>query len=832
MRNLKYIYIVILLTLFVGCVKYSDSDLVSVDYKSNTINLSIDPSSKYNVGTKSEEDKELLIHRGYLFVFSSDGTYKGNQKLSSGDIVGNGSSVLSITTTVTGYDSATDKIICVFNYCKSAFDTDEDFSGITKENISTYFPFSNTFISDLEKDLEDKSYTVGMPMFVNDFDDTNNNSLHEIHRALAKIELFVNPSKVSIDLTSHEHSFNSSNVEFAIVNEAVDGNIGFSSRSTIEGKTGGAPLENIDVNTLTFYQPSQPVDGSSPAVQGKVLYLYEFPYSTKVINGTTILQGVYSSDRLSIILKHEDNVAHPGETFYYKLQLVDKSSNNYYNIERNHDYRVVISNVHSDGYTSLHEAYDMPPSNIEYEVFDDKGDITLSNGQYAISMDEIVNYESVTIYGPNETKVSFSNIRSIFPASATEGLTQADLDNMTNSVEYALISKDPGLTILEQNDFATNPHLTTEGRSINLTIDGEGSCTIKLIIKLGNLTIGGEAIIIKKIGGETDLGGDSSFDAHPCQLTITDQELIPNTWNSEDSDFGARLNKNGETVIYMGENATPVGYRTMDGEITTALSVNAYPHFEPKTREGYYSYYDKKDSNKIKKTKIVLNQLAPFYVGHFGNLASGGNHYYNALIVEKIEEIEDDRVTPHLPIGGVMEWSEAGGKVYYRENPIYGEYGNSGMYRFLNCVEGLSITKYIVENNRDKGSLPTAAQYCYMKNDIDGDGVIESDEPIVWYLPAKNQMLSMWISRHLFESDPNSTVFGFTMDDDSNPYYWTSSEVDNVWDGNPPSSFTNYVTRVNVIEGEIDNSAQKGKGWPGTGFDAHVRCVRSIVYHQ
>ncbi len=829
MSNIRYITLLVLITLLGGCERSILDDELDTT-TSSELQLSLCSSSMGIVGgTRAEgEVSELIIRRGYIFVFSADGLYKGYQAVQQSDVTSNNTSYPVITTTISGYDSSVDKVIAVFNYSTDDFVGEDSFSDMTPQSVSDYFPLDGDYLAALQADFSAGDYLLGMPMYVNDFANTSGRTTHDVYRALSRIELYVNATEVSTSLLDHSHSFTPENVKYTIVNAAQSGLIGFTSTDEVAGICDGATYQEGDEisfdSTPLSYSSTDNI-ASLPS-SSSAIYLYEFPYSTQVIGGDGISQGLYDPERLSILIEHIDEEAHPGVVFYYKLQLVDKTTNEYYDIRRNYDYRVVITDVYSDGYTDLYEAYVMPPSNIEYEIFDDQGDLTFSNGQYAISMDEVLNYESILIYGPETTTISFENIRRILPSEVVDPLSDEELAEMTNIVDFSIVSED-GVTVeVLQNDFEDDARLTDDGRSIILQLSGEGECSIQLKIQLGNLSTGFDEITIEKVG--SSLGGDSSFDAHPCQLRIENQNVITGTWNSIDSDFGAR-NDGDDLIIYMGENATPVGYKSLNGYISSGAASNAYPYFEPKTREGYFSYYDlENDPEKttVKKSKIVLGQLAPFYVGHFGSAATAGPHYYDALIVEKIEEIEDDRYTPVEPNGGLLNWSEQSGKIYYVREKIYGSY--LGLDKYLNFVEGRDISEYIVQNNTAEGSLPTAARYCYMKNDINGDGVIGDDEPIVWFLPASNQMLALWISKHLIDMEVDAEYFGFHLEEDSNPWYWTTSEVaPTLWDLSN-YTFENTVARFNMLEGEMNIIGMKGKN----GYDdlAHVRCVRGIIY--
>lgn len=838
MVNFRYIYIALLLLVVGSCAK--DPGLESTIKEGDTIKFSIQANSLVDASgiTKAETGyTENTIHRGCIIFFTTDGLYKGHEVLNFDNLTGNNTSTLTYKISDDSY-SNTDKIVCVFNYDKTlSISADSDFSDMTHLTVSSYFPMSSGLMSRVIPDMNNQLYEEGMPMYVYDFTDSDI-STREVYRSLAKLQIAI-AEDLLMESSNHSHFFSADEVKYNIVNSPSAGNIGFTSLTATNPcySEDEEPVAINDIESVVTSFPYQPIV-YEPSIEYyaenledeiyTTVYMYEFPHSNMLISGDGTTVDVFDPLRFAIILQHTDPDS--GNSCYYKLNLSDKPESAYYDIERNHSYTIVIKSVDTHGYSSIKEAYSLPPSNIEYEVYDDMGNLTLSNGQYAISMDETFNYNEIIIYGDGETILSFENMRYIFP----EEMTSNDLiafENMTNIVDFEVISSGEilfnewggydydsdgnivtGMTIdVIQNDFSSNNKLTDEGRDIILSVSGSGTATFKLQITLGNLEIGSALVSISK--GD----GDGAVDAHPGQVWVSG-EYIDDTWASTDLDFGARYYADSlKTMIYFGENVTPTGYLTMDGYIASSTSKDSYPTFSEKTRSGFYSYLD--SDQETHNVKIIINQLAPFYVGHFGKhtTSTTSEHYYNALVVEKIEEIVDTSWRKN-PTGGVMKWSESS-QVYY--NNIYGQFYT--MTRYLNLVDGLDITKYMVENFTASGTIPLAAKYCYMKNDVNGDGVIDSTEPIVWYLPAQNQMLSMWVSKHLFELDPD---YDFELTDSPSVYYWTCSEVS--FTGQPLTGDFTAVTATNMLEGEMITT--RSKTATSDTEQAHVRCVRGITY--
>ncbi len=812
--------IIAVLLLCVGCIKDSIVEPY-VDGSDHLFTLSIEQFSDEVVGTTRSATSAISIDRGYLFFYnSSSGTFKGYEAVEDVNLKQNGS---TITFDAGTKYSITDKVIAIFNHDVNAA-LPADFTKVTSENIESYFPLSSAYLSKVEEEMNSGVYSLGMPMYLDDFTDSDR-AVREVYRSVARMELFIKED-LTIEHDSHTHPIGSTSLSYMIVNAASVGSVDLGVSPTYYSAGSCFDVDNFDgtfPHSLTEYE-------SSAGDTDNKVYLHPFPYSTLSVDGSELYEGGFSEERFAIIIRHGDKNIYPdrpeSEYRYYKLNLLDKATSTYFDVKRNHSYKVVIKAVNSRGYATVKEAYEMPPSNIEYEIYDDKGGFTHSNGQYAISMDEILSYDEILVYGSNEATLEFNNIRYVLPY---EGQMQ-DADFKTNKVSFEVLSDTDGLIIDTTNDFDPDGDgegvLTSEGQSITVTLSGEGECSIALRIVLGNLEMGRDEIKIKKVATNGD--GDGSFDAHPNHIELKGQKFVDGSWHSDDADFGARASSkdyddaDGGTVIYMGENVTPTGYKTMDGYVSGQHALDSYPVFSPKTRRGYYAYEDSK--GETRKVMIQLEQLPPFYLGHFGSTASSESTYhYDALICEKIEEIPllDNNKTVLSQTGGISRWAE-GNETFY-QGTIWGDYLGIGD-RYLNLVEGLEITKSIV-NNPNTTTRPTAADYCYMKNDINGNGKIDNGETINWYLPAQNQMLAMWININVFDEDNGQ--YGLHSSG-TYPYYWTSTEVDDIYDFTGierPNDFSSYVSKFNMIEGQSD-FGNKYVSWDGEKW--HIRCVRGL----
>lgn len=161
----------------------------------------------------------------------------------------------------------------------------------------------------------------------------------------------------------------------------------------------------------------------------------------------------------------------------------------------------------------------------------------------------------------------------------------------------------------------------------------------------------------------------------------------------------------GFQVIYE-ENVVPLNQEEMSNRA-------AIPVFAERTSVGY-SVRNKTDKNNGSgRIKLILRQMKPDYLGWFG-APDGTNKakYTKRLIADPLPDRTNTR-------------------------PLY---GNADAFARMNDYENGKANTLPL---KDYGSFQTD---CYLKNDQNGNGQIDSHEKDAWYLPATNQLNSVWLA--------------------------------------------------------------------------------------
>lgn len=264
-----------------------------------------------------------------------------------------------------------------------------------------------------------------------------------------------------------------------------------------------------------------------------------------------------------------------------------------------------------------------------------------------------------------------------------------------------------------------------------------------------------------------------AVDAHFSSI-VCDGQTTGAEWTRNDNFCFAQNEGSDKFVICIPENVTPTGwinYNHEDGTstVSNADDADAEPLFEQKKAEGIIYRSD------LGATKVFIRQVAPVYLGHFGSpVTSGdltavddGGYSKKRLIAEVIEENSSN-------------WASANVQFYTR---------------FSEFDEGLKIAEYL-KNNNDAA----AVKYCLLKNDRNGNGVLDPDEPIRWYLPALKELFGAWISYEPLRLSNDQFYRGS---------YWSSTE--------------SSAGRAHTV-----NFDSSGSSYYPVDYTFYVRCVRSL----
>lgn len=441
-----------------------------------------------------------------------------------------------------------------------------------------------------------------------------------------------------------------------------------------------------------------------------------------------------------------------GATTYYRIDMcVPRAgvpgSYDYLPILRNHLYRISITGVSGEGFADPQEALVSAPINITTEltpiVEGGTGDIVFDGNNY-IQTDA----SDVLLYSSYHQIMYYTiaTVKANFAAGVAATVTG------------------PGITApMNLSNGVATP--------IKVVIP-EGVTTGNYTIKVGRLT--------KVISLTIQPAVDAHFDILPFMNVASIRIENPQPWltlsqsttyvKSEQQSSYILGNSAGKACFHFDENLS-----FSDGvpRIASALVLR---------------------NNNSGITRAIFEQYHPAQLGYFGG-AKDNYGYTKMLVVESIEE-HKERVYDDTSIAitkKVISWGFSG----ILTNVVDDELGLSGTIALAKRTDSGIAPPYTIYNNY-------AARYCYDKNrDINGDGIISDDE-IVWYLPAQNQLEALWIAyngisdKHYF-NDP----------------YWSATLTS-----------TNSIWVVSFQDAGQD----AGSTYKAPGYNYYsVRCVRELT---
>ena len=334
---------------------------------------------------------ELKINNGFIFVFDkATGAYIAHEQIELKNIAypGGVASDPAVEATATpkitselldGLKIMNQRVVVVLNGTHVEYPLDR----ITYSNFDTKF--------ELRGEL---STERGLPMYGEIASWSNDTKEITIRRSVAK--LMVQLSKNAAGTASAVAGVNGSDftpatVSYAVFNGAISGHMKHVLTGVNYSSNNTSPLQTLADAALDNAKGAV-LEGTNTGVHTS--FLYEYPYATKIIGSSaggeqTVATDKVDPNRLAIILKVATKTS---GSRYYRLDLVNMQGEggiiNYLDVERNHQYRIVIHSVNDGGYPTAEAALKAAPSNIRYEIIDDTGNTTISNGMYAISVGE------------------------------------------------------------------------------------------------------------------------------------------------------------------------------------------------------------------------------------------------------------------------------------------------------------------------------------------------------------------------------------------------------------------------------------------------------------
>ncbi|MDD2594289.1 MAG: hypothetical protein PHD11_00545 [Bacteroidales bacterium] len=284
-------------------------------------------------------------------------------------------------------------------------------------------------------------------------------------------------------------------------------------------------------------------------------------------------------------------------------------------------------------------------------------------------------------------------------------------------------------------NFTTGANSITVSGDAGVSISGiTGLSSTKGIIKLRYTDDKAkESIINITLGGKTKqiaVHRKSAQDAHNCHV-VYGGILTSLQWQLSDMTCTTLDNGDGTFSLNIPENVTPsrwVTYSDSGSEISsTESNPTAEPIFSERVSDGSFI-------NGSSKIHLYIRQTKPMYVGWFGgtpNNSTGDTYFDRRLIIENVDEYD------------AQDYATGATPCFYTSNVATGS---------QDTERGKENTIYMM-NKSDKINFQ-AAYECYMKNDVNGNGIIDAGESIEWYLPAVNQMMSVYINNNNLTAYP------------------------------------------------------------------------------
>ena len=693
--SIKFLLLSILL---VGCINEDLSD-VGLATQTSTLQLNILANSDFSTRAETASAPEIIaeqyITRGYIFVFNSSGTQKANYQLNTAlDIRSNGDNLPIIKAPIE--IAAGEKVAVVLN---TAPVSGLNLATVTLATIDAHFPLGNTSNKGFEVVANTTDNTGGLPMYgVHTWSNTPEGNKVIVQRSVAKIQVALAATVGGIN----NAYFTPNYITYQLHNYAIKGKL---KPSDTEGNLNYSdqnqtPISTIANNTITI--PTAPASDNFVGAR----YIYEYKYSTNIIgasSSTTQDIKLPTKNRLAIILYNKQT----GK--YYRLDLC-RVGPSYTDIVRNHHYKLIIKSVNSAGYTSAQLALDGTPNNIEYEIVDETGNSTISNGEYAISVGEqpLANkMVSGIIDNPTQTYQVATNVRYIvrdgatLPSTATPNtITVVDADERA----IAGASVTPNV-------------LTDKLASLSVTLPtAKDLLSVRFKIQLGKLVFLSTPFSLKSIT-------PMNFDCHQLDTRTVYHKYSDITWDiAPISVFNITNETEGSfDITPKSENVTPVRWEKWDDVASTYIpsteaEVSAIPIFA----EHFISTGTKADGSVI-----IIQRFSPIYIGRWGSPIEG---VVNATAGD-FAALTGDMNKP-LRKRAIIEALE--------ETPTvtWGSTLNPGAYNITH--HGLYISTY---GDPHAGSKSThgALNECYKKNQ-------NPSSSVNWYLPAQQQLVGLWVA--------------------------------------------------------------------------------------
>ena len=463
-----------------GCAKDSE-DSVDAD-KSAYVTIRM-PAKNNGIATRAGGVDEIAIKQAYVVVYAGGAGGADTPKFASKvelaniiDDVVNTKKILVFKPTDNIAEG--DDINIIFNKVVENL-------AIPKKDLLTALKL--TSVNDGLVSLND-----GLPMYGKGEWTAAGSPLIAIKRSVAKVQL-----KLDYDGGKHVpgdmgSGFTTANTTYKLYQLSDVGSIDGINNSVISS-TGSKVITEIAAGADINEPSSQMLKDNNDNYIG-ANYIYAYPYSTKSIgNPTTALVVANSSiERIAMIMKNTGG----GRTTYHRLDFYDEGGKKYLDILNNHHYIVKIREVSQGGYLTETDALNQPASNVKFDIIvEEEGTVIVSNGQYALNVNELGSEFEVTSAETTINLAQVSRQTSINAPMIKPTPFSVTLEDVLRIGNFAIALKDVPST------------LDNNVKDLKITASGDGLAMFRYTAKLGNIEHKSEVITLKSEGGVITLEG-------------------------------------------------------------------------------------------------------------------------------------------------------------------------------------------------------------------------------------------------------------------------------------------------------------------------------------
>ena len=456
MNKKKYLSLLLLSVsiIIIGCADKNTLPDIPLVIQAVDIRLPVQPVDWRSVATD-----EAVINDALIIVYSADSKGSDLPKIAKNvllDSIYHSEDIGVVTLKAfTSEDDILDGdlVHVILNYKSSV-----NLETVTKESFATTFVLnSNSGFVNLGE---------GLPMYGFEVWSTTEQPVITMKYATAKIQLKMNyRGGVSVP-GDHGTTFTVENTTYQLFQISDVGHIDGSPHSS----TNREP--EVDISSGDISRLSAPLDNNYLGAS----YIYAYKYATKTIGEVPTVLDIKTANtsRFAMIIKNDKYL---GNYQYYRLDLYDKSTGKYLDINNNYHYSIRVDEVNAKGYATAAEALVNPPLDILYDVIvEENGVVVPGYSPYTLDVKE------------GDSEFGVSEVPTIINLAKVRR-SSAENSDIINPTPFT-VTIDKGISINGDVSIVVNDapaSLDSQEKIISITASGSGVTMFRYKFTLGSV---------------------------------------------------------------------------------------------------------------------------------------------------------------------------------------------------------------------------------------------------------------------------------------------------------------------------------------------------------